>query len=230
MNYQNILIKFKKYYKVNKERYQNIRFSLLNKLSEVTEEEIAKARSYLDGILNCIIEKELIKEFPISVDKILNVLGYELFYVNMKHYKFSKNENTVAVLGEDKNNKKIFITNNENYQEMVFVALAMCLGDYLINQGSESKKPFFTGCILDEKNRLLLNISRDITLLDELCYEFALRLLIPKEIYVRLNAIVTSAGIKPENEAIVFAQVFSVRKEDFLNRIKLEESKGFLYE
>ena len=229
MNQKNILINLSKLNKINN-NHKNINLFLLNNLSKVTEEELAKARSYLEEILDCIIKKELIKEFPISINKLFSGLGYELFDVNMEQFHFPMNENTIVILGEDKTNKRIFITNNKKYKNLRLVALAMCLGDYLINKENDSKKPFFTGCVLDEHNRLILNVTRDMTLLDELCYEFALRLLIPKEIYVRLNAIVTSAGIRPENDAMVFAQIFSVRKEDFLNRIKLEESKGFLYE
>lgn len=230
MKNNSIAIKLRKYYQNTAEDYENIKKILLNKLTDVSSEELIQSRDYLEGILDCVIEKDKIKEFPIAVDKILNELGYTLFDVNMNQFKFSMNENTIVILGEDKYNKRIFVTDNRKNQNIKFVALAMCLGDYLINKGIISKEQFFTGCILNNKDRLLLNVSKEVTLLDELCYEFALRLLIPKEIYIRLNAIVESAEIEVENEAEALAKIFSVRKEDFLNRIKLERNAGNLYE
>lgn len=221
--------KLRQYYKRKEKDYNLYIQPFLEKpICYIEENTLAKAREYIDGLINCILDDNLAGSFPIDVTSILKGFGYKFYEVDLVKYSIPLAERTILVLGEGNNEKKIFLTERSTYNEVKLVAISVCLGDYLISQGRFDKDPFFTGCLISKEG--ILTVHNDgVKFLDELCYEFALKLLIPDVIYLRLDSIGKTAGINPKDSSDTFAKIFEVRNIDFDNRVKLAEGHGVLY-
>lgn len=221
--------KLKQYYKRKEQDYNlYIQPFFKKQICDVEENTLAKAREYIDGLINCILDDKLAGNFPIDVISILKRFGYKFYEVDLVKYSIPLGEKTILVLGEGNSEKKIFLSESSIYNEVKLVAISVCLGDYLISQGMFDKDPFFTGCLISKEG--ILTVHDDgIKFLDELCYEFALKLLIPDLIYLRLDSIGKAAGINPKDSSDTFAKIFEVRNVDFDNRVKLAEGHGVLY-
>lgn len=221
--------KLRQYYKRKEKDYDlYIQPFLENPICDIEENTLAKAREYIDGLIHCILDDKLAGSFPIDVGSILKGFGYEFYEVDLVKYLKPLGERTILVLGEGNNEKKIFLSESSTYNEVKLVAISVCLGDYLISQGMINNPPFFTGCLLSKEGILTVH-DEGIKFLDELCYEFALKLLIPDVIYLRLDSIGKAAGINPKDSSDTFAKIFEVRNVDFDNRVKLAEGHGVLY-
>lgn len=222
--------KLKKYYiETNGDWIEKVKPFLDKPICEIREETWSVSRRYINGLINCVLTEKLANNFPVNISIILTNLKYQFYEVDLCKNNFPLSDKTILILGEGNNEKKIFLSSDLNYKSVRLVALGICLGDYLINQAVNDDNPFFIGCLLNQDGKLSVH-QDEINFLDELCYEFALRLLIPEKIYHRLDIIGKTVEIKPEKNMDMFAKIFDVRNIDFDNRIKLEESKGALYE
>lgn len=197
-------------------------------LYDIEEKTLIKSREYIDGLIKCILNDKLTSSFPIDVVYILKKFGYKFYETDFVKSLIPLGDKTILVLGEGNNEKKIFLSSNPLYNEVKLLAVSACLGDYLISQAINMKVPFFTGGLINKEG--ILTVHDDgVKFLDELCYEFALKLLIPDVIYLRLDSIGKAAGINPKDSSETFAKIFEVRNIDFDNRVKLAEGHGILY-
>lgn len=176
-----------------------------------------------DKAANILLNTIGIKEFPVSVDTITEYLGINVSKRTFKSIEENKRhvDSLIKCFSKRKDNTKndvdVQIIINQDDTIEINRTSTMYSISVFIWEYKDTYDEFFSGIVASEERDILSKIP----LIKFIHNCFAINILIPTEVILKLKFFYELRGYEEKKYIKILAKVFNVEEEDIINKLKL---------